>query len=222
MLRKILVLAWRELYATYSDRNLILIMIATPLALATIIGTAFNGFLSGGSAPMVSARAAALDLLDAVLRQRRPLDEALATHDDLAQLSQRDRQFVRALVTTTLRHLGQIDHSLAQCLEKPLPARAIAIRNILRLGVAQSLFLQTPAHAAVDTMVSLVAKRGGEAGYKGLVNAVLRRISREADLFRQARPGNISRNTWITEAVEEKLARERTLSNSEKAADRHA
>jgi len=28
------------------------------------------------------------------------------------------------------------------------------------------------------------------------------------DAARTARPGNISRNTWITEAVEEKLARE--------------
>jgi len=42
------------------------------------------------------------------------------------------------------------------------------------------------------------------------------------DVARQARPGNISRNTWITEAVEEKLARERDQSDSEKAADRHA
>ena len=30
------------------------------------------------------------------------------------------------------------------------------------------------------------------------------------DEARSARPGHISRNTWITEAVEEKLARERT------------
>ena len=42
------------------------------------------------------------------------------------------------------------------------------------------------------------------------------------DAARLARPGNISRNTWITEAVEEKLARERALNDSEKAADRHA
>ena len=42
------------------------------------------------------------------------------------------------------------------------------------------------------------------------------------DAARQARPGNISRNTWITEAVEEKLARERAQSDSEKAVDRHA
>ena len=29
------------------------------------------------------------------------------------------------------------------------------------------------------------------------------------DVARAGRPGNISRNTWITEAVEEKLARDR-------------
>jgi hypothetical protein len=42
------------------------------------------------------------------------------------------------------------------------------------------------------------------------------------DAARNARPGNISRNTWITEAVEEKLARERALADSEKATDRYA
>jgi predicted HicB family RNase H-like nuclease len=42
------------------------------------------------------------------------------------------------------------------------------------------------------------------------------------DAARQARPGNISRNTWITEAVEEKLARERAENDLEKAAERHA
>lgn len=30
------------------------------------------------------------------------------------------------------------------------------------------------------------------------------------DSARSARPGNVSRNTWITEAIEEKLAREAT------------
>ena len=42
------------------------------------------------------------------------------------------------------------------------------------------------------------------------------------DAARQARPGNISRNTWITEAVEEKLAHERVQSESGKGAERHA
>src|ERR1044071_3777982 len=73
---------------------------------------------------MLSARAAAWERMESVLKRRKPLDEALSEHRDLDRLVNRDRQFVRALVTCTLRHLGQIDHVLAQCLEKPLPARA--------------------------------------------------------------------------------------------------
>lgn len=33
----------------------------------------------------------------------------------------------------------------------------------------------------------------------------------EIDACRRARPGNISRNTWIAEAIEEKLTRDRTV-----------
>jgi predicted HicB family RNase H-like nuclease len=35
------------------------------------------------------------------------------------------------------------------------------------------------------------------------------------DASRLARAGNVSRNTWITEAVEEKLARERVATSRE-------
>ncbi|NDJ61313.1 MAG: ABC transporter permease [Chloroflexi bacterium] len=48
MLRKIWAIAYKELYLTYTDRNQILIILVTPLALATIIGAAFSGFLSPG------------------------------------------------------------------------------------------------------------------------------------------------------------------------------
>ncbi|MCK6576789.1 MAG: ABC transporter permease [Anaerolineae bacterium] len=48
MLRKIWVIAYKDLYITFTDRNLILIMIVTPLALASIIGLAFGGFIGGG------------------------------------------------------------------------------------------------------------------------------------------------------------------------------
>lgn len=135
------------------------------------------------SAPPVSdallARAVALDLLQAVLGRGQPLDSALAAHPRLCQLAPRDRGFARMLVATTLRRLGQLDAILAQCLDHPLPARAAAVQDLLRLGACQLLFLRTPPHAAVDSSVALTGRRGGEAGYKGLVNAVLRRIARE-------------------------------------------
>ncbi len=46
-MRKILAVAFKELYVTFRDRNLILLMFATPLVLSTIIGMAFGG--SGAS-----------------------------------------------------------------------------------------------------------------------------------------------------------------------------
>ena len=46
MLSKIWAITWKELYITFTDRNLIVIMILTPLALATIIGAAFSGFIN--------------------------------------------------------------------------------------------------------------------------------------------------------------------------------
>lgn len=46
-MRKIWTIAWKDLYTTFSDRNLVLIMLAAPLAIATIIGLAFGNLASG-------------------------------------------------------------------------------------------------------------------------------------------------------------------------------
>ena len=42
-MRKILAIAWKELYTTFRSRNSILLMFATPLVVSTIIGLAFGG-----------------------------------------------------------------------------------------------------------------------------------------------------------------------------------
>ncbi len=117
-------------------------------------------------------------LLDAVLRDRRPLDEALAGSAGFSALSERDRALVRHLTATTLRRLGQIDALLAGLLERPLPDRAASARNALRLGAADILFLRTPAHAAVNEAVGLLCTPAARR-YRGLANAVLRRLARE-------------------------------------------
>lgn len=79
---------------------------------------------------------------------------------------------------TALRRLGQIDALIAGCLDRPLPRKAAAAHDILRLGAAQLLFLGTPPHAAVATSVDL-AKAVGADAHKALINAVLRRHDRE-------------------------------------------
>jgi len=104
-----------------------------------------------------TARDVALELIGAVLRRKRPLDDAIEESAVMHQLSGRDRAFARLLVATVLRRL---------------------VQDILRLGVAQLLFLRTPPHAAVATSVDLAQSRGF-VSHKGLVNAVLRRLSIE-------------------------------------------
>jgi len=157
---------------------------------------------SENAAPQVTierrllSREAALDILRAVLEERRALGDALRGHPGMPALSGRDQRFVRALVTACLRHLGQVDHILAQCLERPLPHRAREAHNVLRLGVTQSVYLGTPAHAAVDTMVTLATRRA--TAHKGLVNAVLRRIARDPASYKASAPaGILSLPDWL-------------------------
>jgi 16S rRNA (cytosine967-C5)-methyltransferase len=128
--------------------------------------------------PVPTARDVALELIGAVLRRKRPLDDAIEDNPAMHELSGRDRAFARLLVATVLRRLGQIDALIADCLNMPLAPRAALVQDILRLGAGQLLFLRTPPHAAVATSVDL-AQSHGFASHKGLVNAVLRRLSVE-------------------------------------------
>jgi 16S rRNA (cytosine967-C5)-methyltransferase len=155
------------------------------------------------SAPVPSARGVAIDLLGAVLRRRRPLDDAIDEARELPALSVRDRAFARLLVATVLRRLGQIDALIAHCLATPLPPRAAQVHDMLRLGIAQLLFLRTPAHAAVATTVDLAEARGFSS-HKGLVNAVLRRLSQDGPpLVEQQDAPRLNTPRWLWEAWSE-------------------
>ncbi len=135
-------------------------------------------YARSSASPVPTARLVTLDLIGAVLRRKRPLDDAIEDHAAMADLPVRDRAFARLLVATVLRRLGQIDALIAHCLNTPLPPRAATVHDMLRLGIAQLLFLRTPPHAAVATSVDLAHIRGF-LSHKGLVNAVLRRLSVE-------------------------------------------
>jgi len=144
---------------------------------------------------MIDARAIALDVFEAVLHRRRPLDETLAANRDLARLEPRDRAFARLVVATVLRRLGQIDAAIDGRMERPLPAKRAVVRDILRLGVAQIAFLDTAPHAAVDTSVALAHTRS-QASLAGLVNAVLRRIA-EAGSLPPDDPRHLNVPDWL-------------------------
>src|SRR5688500_19403695 len=93
-------------------------------------------------------------------------------------MSPSERAFAQLLAKTTLRRIGQIDEILNQFLEHPLAPRSSRIMHTLRLGVTQLLWLETPPHAAVHSAVEMTKQIKMEK-YSGLVNAVLKRVSRE-------------------------------------------
>jgi 16S rRNA (cytosine967-C5)-methyltransferase len=144
-----------------------------------------------------TARTVALDLIGAVLRRKRPLDDAIDDSPEMHGLSGRDRAFARLLTATVLRRLGQIDALIAFCLSTPLAPRAAMVQDILRLGIAQLLFLRTPPHAAVATSVDIAHSRGF-LSHKGLVNAVLRRLGVEgAALVEQQDAARMNTPDWL-------------------------
>jgi 16S rRNA (cytosine967-C5)-methyltransferase len=123
----------------------------------------------------LAARAAALEVAAAALKSRGGLDQALA-RPPFSTLAPRERGFARMLAMTLLRRLGAINAVLDARLERPPPEPVLML---LRLGLAQALYLDTPAFAAVDTSVRLAGQAKATRGFKGLVNAVLRGALRE-------------------------------------------
>jgi 16S rRNA (cytosine967-C5)-methyltransferase len=149
---------------------------------------------------MADPRAISCDILDAVLDRGAPLDITLGEHKGLAALDPRDRAQVRRIIGATLRRLGEIDAIIKARLDRPISSRHTRIRNILRIGVAELVFLETPPHAAVDAAVR-VATQHRKGALKGLVNAILRRLDRDqktdTPITDPANPGEANTPNWL-------------------------
>ncbi len=125
------------------------------------------------------ARDAALQVLQSVFFSERPLFEALERHVSRAALDPRDTAFARAIVMAVLRRLGEIDAIIATFLREPLPVRSGPTELILRMVAAEQLYLGVPPHAAVSSAVDLATKDPRARHFKGLINAVARRLCAE-------------------------------------------
>ncbi|GAN96926.1 RsmB/NOP family class I SAM-dependent RNA methyltransferase [Komagataeibacter europaeus] len=127
----------------------------------------------GGKAAPDPTRDIAFDIVEGVIVHRRMLDTSL-DHSVAARTAEpRDRAAGHRLAATVLRHMGTANEVLSPFLKREPPE---PVRVVLLIGVAQLLFLDTPAHAAVATSVAL-ARRRGLVPFAGLVNAVLRRVA---------------------------------------------
>nr|WP_319486758.1 transcription antitermination factor NusB [uncultured Cohaesibacter sp.] len=159
---------------------------------------------SSGKSGM-AARAGALRLIHAVLSEKALLDDAYAhelAEGPLRKLTGNDRAFAKRIATTVLQHLGEIDTLLARFMDRGIPKKSGPLRNILRIGTAELLFLNTPPHAVVDCAVSHYRTWRKYAGFKGLTNAVLRRVSKEGpDELASIDPAKANLPDWMYKSL---------------------
>jgi 16S rRNA (cytosine967-C5)-methyltransferase len=119
-------------------------------------------------------RKAALALLDGVTAEGRLLPEMLAA-GVLAALAPEDRARAQRLATEALRQIDSVDRLLKPYLTRNPP---LAVRNVLRLGAVEIRGGAAP-HGVVNAMVALVGQGKRTAPFKGLVNAVLRKVAED-------------------------------------------
>jgi len=100
---------------------------------------------------------------------------------DVTRLSPCDRNLVRAIVTTALRHRGEIQAALAQQFDRPPPKNARHLIHTLHVTAAQVLYLDVPNSAAVNLAVAQIASDQRSKRFKALANAVLRGLVRRKD-----------------------------------------
>jgi 16S rRNA (cytosine967-C5)-methyltransferase len=101
----------------------------------------------------------------------------------------RDRALANRLITTALRRQGQINLMLAELLDKGMPPRSGTFESVLRLALAQLVYLpDLGAHSALFLAVEALKRDNKARHLTGLMNAVLRKA--QANSARYALDGD--------------------------------
>ncbi|MBA4492330.1 transcription antitermination factor NusB [Paracoccus sp. S1E-3] len=147
----------------------------------------------GNAARPDAARKGALRLLNG-------LREGLSLADQpgaLANLAPADRARAQRLALTVLRNIDRADTLLVEHLsKKPRPE----VLDVLRLGTVELLEMGEAPHGAVNAAVGLVQSMGpkGRAA-SGMVNAVLRKIADQRDIWQTLPPEEMP--DWLRDPI---------------------
>ena len=109
-------------------------------------------------------------------------------------VSERDRGLYHELTLGCLRQWHSLKAITLPLLTKPLDNEAL--ESCLYLGLYQILCTRIPVHAAISETVN-AAKQLGFEPMSGLVNAILRRVSRETDEFQTALNNTHGLPSWL-------------------------
>ena len=152
------------------------------------------------------ARAVAHRVLARVFREGAWADRAFRGEADRAGLDPRERAFAQALAYGAVQRVRTLDHVLEQLSSRPLDQVQPDVRDALRLGVLQLVWLGgVPDRAAVDQTVELVKAASSRAA--GFANAVMRRAAREAAALVEALPDGTAEEAALKHSHPDWLAR---------------
>ncbi len=165
-----------------------------------------------------NARETALNIL--VRLETKQAYSNLFLNQVLAQsrLDRRDKALVTELVYGTIQRMNTLDWILDQLLKKGIGSLEPWVRQLLRLGIYQLLYLdRIPERAAIYETVQISKKRGHK-GIASLVNGVLRSFLRKKrQLTPKHKPRTLrekaitySHPEWMIERMEEVYGVEET------------
>jgi 16S rRNA (cytosine967-C5)-methyltransferase len=123
----------------------------------------------------VEARVVAATLLRRILEEGAYSNIVVRTATP--DLQRRDALFVQRLLYTAIRYLDRIDRTIDARISRPVDDN---VRAVLRVGLAEILFTDADAYAAVDSAVEAV-RIGGSPRASGFVNGVLRNVVRDGE-----------------------------------------
>lgn len=131
------------------------------------------------------AREIVLDMLLEVIEQDKYSHTVLNhTLKSCQQLEKQERAFISRLFTGTVKTYLTLDYIIDQFSTLPVKRMKPLIRNLLRLGAYQILYMdQIPDSAACNEAVKLAKKRGFTK-LSGFVNGILRSLVRNRDAIR--------------------------------------
>ena len=121
-------------------------------------------------------------------------------------LDAREARQAMEYVAGITRQRRWLDFLLAQFYHGDFEDMEAPLRQILRVGLYDLLFLHTPAHAAVHEAVAL-AKQRVRPGAGGLVNGILRSVQRQRDDLPQPSTGDAARDLAVRHSHPTWLAR---------------
>jgi ribosomal RNA small subunit methyltransferase RsmB len=131
---------------------------------------------------MPSPRKTALDILLKIEKDKSYSNLLVDSYLSGGSLQGRDAAFMTTLVYGVLENMICLDYFISHFSARSAAKLDPKVRNILRLGAYQIIFLDhVPNHAAVSESVEL-AKKCGVSRASGFINAVLRKISQQSDL----------------------------------------